>query len=159
MSKIQEPSFATTRDVRDHCLCLHILRAARVTARCYDEALRPVQLTNGQFSILMALNRPQPPSVGEVSDLLGMDRTTLTANLKPLARRGLVDVTVDSADKRSRRLLLTPEGRARLTDALPLWNEAQARMDASLKRTNPDRLRADLRALSSAEAEAGASRL
>ncbi len=145
MSTRNELPFATTIDVRDHCLCLHIQRAARAVARRYDEALRPAQLTNGQFSLLMALNRPQPPNLGELSTLLGMDRTTLTANLKPLARRGLLKVTIDPTDKRSRCLCLTPEGRAALAVALPLWKRVQAEMGRRIKQSS--RLRADLRAL------------
>src|SRR5438270_4326429 len=96
-------SFADTIRVRDHCLCLHVQRAARALARRFDEALRPLGLTNGQFSLMMALNRPEPPSIGSVAMLLAMDRTTLTAALKPLERRGLVDVTADPADRHSRR--------------------------------------------------------
>ena len=117
-------------------------------ARRYDEALRPVGLTNGQFSLLMSLNRPEPPSIGEVAALLAMDRTTLTANLKPLARRGLMKVTVDAGDKRSRRLALTPAGRALLVTALPLWQEAQEATERTIARSSPERLRAALRALS-----------
>src|SRR4029077_17433201 len=107
MSKRGRLSHAFTCRVRDTCLCLHVQRAARAVARRFDEALRPLALTNGQFSLLMSLNRPEPPSIGSVAHLLGMDRTTLTANLKPLERRGLVTVTVDRADKRSRRMALT----------------------------------------------------
>jgi len=73
--------------VRDTCLCLHLQRAARAVARRFDEALRPLGLTSGQFSLLMSLNRPQPPTIGHVAGVLAMDRTTLTANLKPLVRR------------------------------------------------------------------------
>ncbi|MGF2508118.1 MarR family winged helix-turn-helix transcriptional regulator, partial [Ralstonia pseudosolanacearum] len=72
----------TTLLVRDTCLCLHVQRAARTLARRFDEALRPLDLTNGQFSLLISLNRPQPASMGEVAELLAMDRTTLTAALK-----------------------------------------------------------------------------
>ena len=75
---------AVTHEVRDRCLCLHLQRAARAVARRFDVALRPVGLTNGQYSLLMSLNRPQPPRIGDVARLLAMDRTTLTANLKPL---------------------------------------------------------------------------
>jgi DNA-binding MarR family transcriptional regulator len=92
--------FETTLHVRDHCLCLAAQRAARAVARRFDEALRPVGLTSGQFSLLMSLNRPKPPSIGSVAALLAMDRTTLTANLKPLERRGLVETAVDPADRR-----------------------------------------------------------
>src|SRR5690242_9117663 len=78
--------------VRDCCLCLHVQPAARALARRFDEALRPVDLTNGQFSLLMSLNRPAPPAMADVASLLAMDRTTLTAALKPLERRELVTV-------------------------------------------------------------------
>src|SRR3954454_3904308 len=94
MSKPGDVPFATTVRVRDTCLCLHAQRAARALARRFDEALRPLGLTNGQFSLLMALNRPEPPGMGSVASLLAMDRTTLTAALKPLERRGLVEVRV-----------------------------------------------------------------
>src|SRR3569833_2262262 len=106
--------FATTAQIRDTCLCLHVQRAARALARRFDDALRPHGLTSGQFSLMMALNRPAPPTIGSVSALLAMDRTTLTANLKPLERRGLVTVAVDETDRRSRRLSLTAAGRALL---------------------------------------------
>ena len=97
---------AATHLVRDACLCLHVHRAARALARRFDEVLRPLDLTQGQFSLLMSLNRPEPPSIGSVASLLAMDRTTLTANLKPLERRGLVKVAIDKEDRRSRRLAL-----------------------------------------------------
>lgn len=134
--------------VRDTCLCLHVQRAARALARQFDELLRPVGLTNGQFSLMMSLNRPEPAKIGQLSSLLAMDRTTLTANLKPLERRGLVQILVDPADKRSRRLVLTPEGHALLAEALPIWKQAHADLDSRLGAGAPDRLRADLITLS-----------
>jgi DNA-binding MarR family transcriptional regulator len=98
--------------------------------------------------LMMSLNRAQAPSIGQVSTLLAMDRTTLTANLKPLERRGLVTVTVDDADRRSRRLKLTPAGRDLLVAALPVWERTHAALERLLGGSDPDRLRADLRALS-----------
>src|SRR5246127_2613989 len=97
MAAVSSPEilpFETTLRVRDCCLCLHVQRAARALARRFDEALRPVSLTNGQFSLLMSLNRPEPPPMAPVAAQLAMDRTTLTAALKPLERRGLVAVSV-----------------------------------------------------------------
>src|SRR6476660_6418251 len=94
------PPFEFTLHVRDTCLCLHVQRAARALARRVDDVLRPLGLTNGQFSLLMSLNRPEPPKIGSVAALLVMDRTTLTANLKPLQRRGLITVSADEDDKR-----------------------------------------------------------
>jgi DNA-binding MarR family transcriptional regulator len=139
--------FEITLQVRDACLCLHVQRAARALARKFDEALRPVGLTHGQFSLLMSLNRPTPPDIGSVAELLAMDRTTLTANLKPLERRGLLQVKVDPQDKRGRRLLLTEAGRALLVAAVPVWKRTHAAIERSLARTNADLLRADLRTL------------
>lgn len=117
-------------------------------ARRYDEALRPVGLSNGQFSLLMSLNRPEPPTMGEVSSLLAMDRTTLTANLKPLERRGLLQILADEKDKRSRRLALTDAGRDVLSAARPIWEQAQRDNEALVPDLDPDILRQVLRALS-----------
>ncbi len=139
---------ALTHHVRDTCLCLHLQRAARKVARHFDDALRPLDLTNGQFSLLMSLNRPEPPSIGAVAELLAMDRTTLTAMLKPLERRDLVKVRVDKQDKRSRRLSLTPAGRKLLVRAFPIWQEAHKAAERLLPSKHPDTLRADLQALS-----------
>src|ERR687883_443751 len=94
MSSARDVPFETTLRVRDTCLCLHAQRAARALARRFDDALRPLDLTNGQFSLLMALNRPEPAGIGAIASLLAMDRTTLTAALKPLQRRGLVEVLI-----------------------------------------------------------------
>jgi DNA-binding MarR family transcriptional regulator len=139
--------FDTTILVRDTCLCLHIQRAARVIARRFDEALRPFDLTNGQFSLLMSLNRPAPPPMGPVASLLAMDRTTLTAALKPLERRGLVRVSPDPSDRRSRILILTDQGKELLAGALPVWQSTHDEIYKLAPSVDPDRLRKDLRAL------------
>jgi len=148
MSKRVVTITSVTHHIRDTCLCLHIQRAARAVGRRYDDVLRPMQLTNGQFSLLVSLNRAEPPSIGSVAALLAMDRTTLTANLKPLERRGLVKVAVDAADRRSRLMSLTPAGRALLAAAIPLWKRAQTTNERLVSPSTGDRLRADLRALS-----------
>ncbi len=132
-------AFATTLAVRDGCLCLHAQRAARVLARRFDEVLKPAGLTNGQFSLLMSLNRPGQSGCAEglaadtaavamrdVAGLLGMDRTTLTAAAKTLERRGLLQVVVDSADRRGRLLRLTAAGLGVLAAAVPIWKREHA---------------------------------
>lgn len=144
-----EISFDTTLLVRDSCLCLHAQRAARALARRFDAALKPAGITSGQFSLLMALNRPEPAKRGSVADLLAIDRTTLTANLKPLQRRGLVEETTDPADRRTRLLRLTPAGRAVLAAALPVWRTLHAAIETDL--ADPQRLRAEMKALSTAD--------
>lgn len=149
MSSSAGLTFDTTRMVRDACLCLHAQRAARALARRFDIALRPAGLTSGQFSLLMALNRPEPPQMGSVATLLAMDRTTLTANLKPLQRRGLVDVAADPKDRRARRLVLTLAGRGVLAGAVPIWREVHADIETGLR--DPTRLRSELDVLSHVE--------
>lgn len=136
--------FSTTLHVRDTCLCLHVQRAARALARKFDNALRPVGLTNGQFSLLMSLNRPQPATMGSVASLLDMDRTTLTAALKPLQRKGLLEIAADPKDARSRLLALTPEGRDLLQQALPIWTATHAQLDETLGEGGSDTLRQGL---------------
>jgi len=148
MSKPPQLALAVTHHVRDNCLCLHVQRAARALARRFDEVLRPLDLTNGQFSLLVSLNRPEAPSIGSVAALLAMDRTTLTANLKPLERRGLLKVSVDKEDRRSRRLAITAAGRALLSKAFPLWKQAHAETEHLITGCRPDDVRSALRALS-----------
>jgi DNA-binding MarR family transcriptional regulator len=147
MSNPKIVPFETTLHVRDHCLCLAAQRTARALARRFDEALRPAGLTSGQFSLLMSLNRPEPPSIGSVAALLAMDRTTLTANLKPLERRGLVETTVDPADRRGRLLTLTNAGQRLLQSAVPIWKRTHGEIDRLLAQTDAGTLRAGLRAL------------
>lgn len=138
--------YETTLLVRDCCLCLHVQRAARALARRFDDALRPFGLTNGQFSLLMSLNRPEPPPMGPVASLLAMDRTTLTAALKPLERRGLVKVEQDKTDRRTRILILTAKGRQLLAHAVPVWQTTHDEVERQLP-DSPDTLRKSLRAL------------
>ena len=148
MSTRHDLPLSATHQVRDACLCLHVQRAARALGRHFDEVFRSLDLTHGQFSLLMSLNRPEPPSIGSVAALLVMDRTTLTAALKPLERRGLVKVSVDKGDKRSRRLAITAAGRSLLAKAFPVWTRTHAEIERSIPRGGPDSLRAALRALS-----------
>jgi DNA-binding MarR family transcriptional regulator len=147
VSKASKVPFETTLFVRDTCLCFHLQRAARALARRFDEALRPIGLTSWQYSMMMALNQAAPPSMSLVASVLGADRTTLTAALKPLQRRRLVTVTVDAKDRRNRRIELTSAGRALLARAVPVWRRTHAEIDRLLPRGGADRLRRDLRAV------------
>lgn len=148
MSNKKTLPYATTLHVRDHCLCLAAQRASRGLARRFDEALRPVGLTSGQFSLLMSLNRPEPPPMGAVASLLALARTTLTANLKPLQRQGLVVVKVDPADRRGRLLELTEAGHQTLMAAMPIWERTHAEVDEILGEIDGDALRTALATLS-----------
>jgi DNA-binding MarR family transcriptional regulator len=145
-------SRATTLSIRDRCLCLHVQRAARALARLFDDAFRDLGLTHGQFSLLNALNVPSPPGMGDVARLLAMDPTTLTANVKPLERAGLIEVRIDQTDRRARRLALTAAGHESLARAVPIWRRTHARLDQLL--SEPERLCAELRTLSAPSAGA-----
>jgi DNA-binding MarR family transcriptional regulator len=147
MSKQPIVPYQTTLMVRDCCLCLHVQRAARALARRFDEALRPFDLTNGQFSLMMSLNRPHPPAIASVASLLAMDRTTLTAALKPLERRGLVTVTPNPSDRRSRLLALTHEGQTLLARATPIWESTHREVETQLPGIDANQLRTNLRSL------------
>ncbi len=138
----------TPIDVRDRCLCFHAQRAARALARRFDEAFRPVEITNQQFSLMMAMHRSTPPSIGELAEVMVMDRTSVTAAIKPLERRGLVRVAADTSDRRARRPALTSKGRALLARALPIWHREHALLDAGLAPgTRASTLRRGLQAL------------
>ena len=147
MATAAKPPYETTLLVRDHCLCLHVQRAARALARRFDDAFRPLGLTNGQFSLMMSLNRPEPAGMASVARLLAMDQSTLTAALKPLERRGLLKIATDPEDRRARLLTLTAKGKGLLARALPIWTRTHLEVESLLPDGNPDRLRRNLHSL------------
>lgn len=132
LSNTDPVPFSATLHVRDTCLCLAAQRAARRLARRFDAALKPLGLTNGQFSLMMSLNRPQKATMTSVCSLLAMDRTTLTAALKVLQKRRWVSSETDPQDRRGRLLSLTQEGHHVLAAALPIWTNCHAALDESL---------------------------
>lgn len=107
------------------CVCQTMRRVARKVSKRYEAALRPLGLKAGQFTILAALQRDHAVPLGALAKALGMDRTTLTKDLRPLERRGLVASVADANDARVRGLELTPAGRKLLAEAEPLWQSAQ----------------------------------
>jgi DNA-binding MarR family transcriptional regulator len=134
----------TVLHIRDTCLCLAAQRAARRLARRFDAALKPFGLTNGQFSLMVALNQPEPPPIGRLAPFLGMDPSTLTAAVKPLARRGLLTVEPDPDDRRSRRLCITPDGVVLMQQAVEVWGAEHAALEAGLGEGSPESLRRGL---------------
>lgn len=129
----------------DPCLCVQ--RAARMMARRFDEELRRTGLTNGQFILLMLLNCPKAPGMPELSSLLAMDRTTLSAALKLLEHRSLVKMKVDRTDRRVKHITLTARARALLKVAVPLWNRTRVKVEALVPGGDLDTLRRVLRVL------------
>lgn len=116
---------STASEIRNACVCQALRSAARRISRRYEEALRPVGLTAGQFSVLAALLREDPVPLGALAGSLGMDRSTLTRDLQPLERRDLVASAAGPDDRRVRFLRLTTAGRRLMRRALPLWQAAQ----------------------------------
>ena len=144
LMNVETPSAA---DIYGACVCLGVQRAARSVARRYDEALKPVGLTSGQFSILSSLLRDSSEPIGALADLLGQERTTLTRNLRPLEAAGWVQTEADPKDARVRRVRLSDKGRELLRAAIPVWRAAQCDSSARLGEAGWDALRPLLGAL------------
>jgi DNA-binding MarR family transcriptional regulator len=147
MSTQPAPSLKVARIIGDTCLCLDVQRASRAIGRRFDEAFRPLGLNNWQFSLLMVLNGPTPLTISSLAERLAMDRTTTTGNLKPLERRGLVEVRRDEQDARVRRIVLTDAGRALLAEAVDRWRAANDAAIANLGGTDLAALRSALRTI------------
>ncbi len=118
-------------EVRD-CLCLHSRQAARHLTQIYDHALRTSGLRVTQFQLLAAIDETEPVIQQTLSNLMGMDRTTLTRNLALLQGEGLVDMRPGLNDRRERSYRLTKAGRQAVAKALPLWRSAQQELTAQL---------------------------
>ena len=111
----------------DTCMCHKARMAARVVTRAYDDALRPTGLRATQVSVLAAVGARGALSIKSLADALQMERSTLTRNLRPLEKRGYVELAPERR-YRSRVLTLTSAGRAALVTALPLWEGAQRKL-------------------------------
>ena len=142
-------------DITDptNCTCFGLRKAARAVTQMYDQALKPSGLRATQLSLLIAAERAGPRPIGELAELMVMDRTTLTRNLKPLLDKGFLE-NIEGADRRRRPIGITPAGREAMAQALPYWREAQSRMAGSLGRSRWWRLLGDLRD-TAAQAQAG----
>jgi DNA-binding MarR family transcriptional regulator len=106
------------------CTCDRLRKLTRRLTQHYDACLAPAGLRVTQFSLLAHLQRARPTTMTALADLLEMDRTTLTRNLKPLLDAGLV-VVEPGADARTRRVAATDEGRAVWRSARAHWHRAQ----------------------------------
>lgn len=122
----------TVHQIRDECLCFATQRAARLLARRFDRLFAHLGITNGQFSLMVALSGGWKPRLGELAEFLAMDSTTMTAAIKTLEKRGLVALTPDDNDARARRPALTDQGRRVVADAVPLWQSEHAAVQADL---------------------------
>jgi DNA-binding MarR family transcriptional regulator len=121
-------------EVARECTLLSIRQASRAVTQIYDASFAPVGLKGNQFTLLTAIARMGEPTITRLGEGLVTDRTTLTRNLAPLERAGLVRIQV-GADRRSRIVTVTPRGSERLARAYPLWKRAQARVVKALGRS------------------------
>jgi DNA-binding MarR family transcriptional regulator len=128
-------------EIRDRCLCFAAQRAARTLARRFDRAFQPFGITSNQFSLMTALSGPRSPQLSQLAPFLAMDRTTLTAALKALEKRGLATVAPDEKDRRIKRPRLSDAGRAILATAVPVWRAEHDALDAGLHDIQPAKLR------------------
>ncbi len=131
------------RDILDNCACHRVRTAARAVTRAYDEALRPVGLRATQLSVLVAVAADDALSITALARLMGMDRSTLTRNLRPLEAEGLIALGLEGW-RRSRTLEITRKGRTRLREAVPLWEKAQQALRTKLGDRRWDVIRKDL---------------
>jgi len=127
----------------NECACLKVRTAARAVTRFYDDALRPVGLRATQLSVLVAVAFGEAVSIASLSRLLGMDRSTLTRNLRPLELKGLV-VLGPEAHHRSRTLSITSKGKELVRQALPIWEKTQDQLREELKKLHWTNLHAEL---------------
>ncbi|HEX2204943.1 MAG TPA: MarR family winged helix-turn-helix transcriptional regulator [Longimicrobium sp.] len=141
------------RAMTAECLCFRARRVSRAITRMYDEALRPLGLQATQLTLLNAVAMTAGRgTMARLADVLAMDQTTLSRNLRPLERAGLVEVARLPADRRVRVARLTPRGERTVADALPLWSAAHARVVAALGAEGAADLRDRFDAASSAAA-------
>lgn len=141
----RDPETPETADPTEtvDCVSYRLRRAARKAAKLYDGALKPSGLRNTQFTLLGALGVLGEPSIGELSDELAIDGTTLTRNLEVVVRRGLVD-NIEAEDGRVRKVRLTEAGKTAFAEAVPLWRQAQRRVLEALGPERRDGMRSDL---------------
>jgi DNA-binding MarR family transcriptional regulator len=129
------------------CACLNVRRAARAVTALYDQTLAPTGLRATQVTLLVALEKTGPIPFTRLAGLLGMDRTTLTRNLEPLRRAGLLSLR-PGEDRRVRLAAITEKGRKALGEAIPLWQQAQRRITEGLGQGRWDAVRRDIQQLS-----------
>jgi len=127
------------------CFALHARMTARLLTRVYDAAVRPTGLRFAQFGLLGAIAHGSATSQTALADRLGLERTTLVRNLKFLEQKGWIEATPGGG--RGLAHGLTPAGREILARAIPLWQRAQADIEARLRGLEPDAARDAMRAL------------
>jgi len=135
------------------CTCFRMRKLSRLMSQRYDQALAPAGVNLNQYSILRRTGGRGRP-LGEIAHELGMDRSTLSRDLKPLSAAGWVE-SAPGEDARQRLLRITAAGRAVVERAMPLWRRAQDEIDQGLGADGIAALHAQLdRAIAQLQGEA-----
>ena len=128
------------------CACYNIRKAARLVTQLYDTVMEPSGLLGTQFVLMAAVGRARAANVTRLAQAIGMDRTTLTRNLRLLERQGFIEMDA-GLDRRTHIVRLTEQGRQALEAALPLWRRAQEMVISRFGQERTNALLAELRAL------------
>src|SRR5919199_1368832 len=115
------------REAARACACANLRKAARAVTQLFDATLAPSGLKATQFTLLVTSRLSGEATINELAERMAMDRTTLSRNLKPLVRQGLLDVS-PGRDGRTRLVRISPEGERALEKAYPMWRAAQEEM-------------------------------
>jgi DNA-binding MarR family transcriptional regulator len=137
------------KDVNQQCSCFNLRKAARAITQSFDHALEPMGIRATQFTLLVTMASVSARTLTEMANVLVMDRTTLTRNLKPLEKMGLIE-TVTPRDKRSKAYALTEKGRETLSRSIPVWERAQHQVVNNMGEERFNGLLSDLNAVTKA---------
>ena len=119
------------------CTCLRLRKTTRRVTQVFDRFLDPCGITSSQFGLLANLTWLRASGstalpIRVLAEGMGLDPTTLSRTLRPLVERRLLVLIANPADRRVRAVQITDAGRAKLVEALPHWQRAQARLDEAL---------------------------
>ncbi|MDX8514105.1 MarR family winged helix-turn-helix transcriptional regulator [Mesorhizobium captivum] len=150
MTEAQQPGFS-------RCNNATLRRAARRLGRFYDDALAPSGLKGTQFGLIFQIHVGSEPAMGAIAEALIMDLSALGHTLKPLIRDGYVETFADKDDRRIKRVRLTPQGQAKLDEAIKLWSAAQRQFEDKVGAEQAAKLRAALDAVADLDLEMAAA--
>ena len=128
------------------CACANLRKAVRAVSQLYDDAFRPIGLRATQFGLLGATGMLGPLTINRLAEAIVMDRTTLTRNLRPLEKQGLLQIK-SGKDRREREVSITRRGQVVLAKGYPLWKKAQGIVVKGLGQERVSRLLKDLSAV------------
>ena len=129
--------------VASQCACFNLRKVARLVTQIFDRHLAEYGLKSTQFTLLVATALGRSASLTRLSQALAMDRTTVTRNLRPLAKEGLVWIGLGS-NMRTRSVTLTAKGEALLQLGIEPWQRAQGEIVLAFGEDRWGRLLADL---------------